>query len=224
MQQSPVRPPYEPIGAVQTDTVAPTSQRLLSKLRTRVKVMTAARQLFSEHGYEAATIRDIARAAGMSTGAVFANFQDKADLFEAVMAEDFDRVADVMRTAAEASAGQPLGDRLAIVFAAAYRDGFTDVPLVQAAVAQSWVHPRSAEVRGRARTKITTGVIADLLRQAVQAGELRTDFDIKLISEMLWDAFIGNYRRGSFDGWSPEQQMTRLSDQVAVILAGIRKA
>lgn len=224
MQQSPLRPPYEPIGAAQAESIAPTSQRLLSKLRTRVKVMTAARQLFSRHGYEAATIREIARAAGMSTGAVFANFQDKADLFEAVMAEDFERVAEVMRAAAAASEGQSLVDRLSIVFAAAYRDGFTDVPLVQAAVAQSWVHPHSADVRSRARAKITSGVIADLLRQAAQTGELHDEFDLKLISEMLWDAFIGNYRRGAFDGWTPEQQMTRLSDQVAVILAGARKA
>jgi AcrR family transcriptional regulator len=207
---------------VEADT-PPASQRLLSKLRTRQKVMAAARTLFSQHGYEAATIRDIARAAGMSTGAVFANFQDKADLFEAVMAEDFDRVADVMRAAAEATDGQPVADRLAIMFAAAYRDGFTDVPLVQAAVAQSWVHARSAEVRGRNRAKITTGLIGDLLRQAVTAGELRADFDLKLISEMLWDGFIGNYRRGAFDGWTTEQQMTRLSDQIAVLLAGIRQ-
>lgn len=222
MQQSPVRPPYEPIGAVEAEA-PPASQRLLSKLRTRQKVMSAARQLFSEHGYEAATIRDIARAAGMSTGAVFANFQDKADLFEAVMAEDFDRVADVMRAAADSTAGQLLSDRLSIMFAAAYRDGFTDVPLVQAAVAQSWVHARAAEVRGRNRLKITTGVIGDLLRTATAAGEIRADFDIRLISEMLWDAFIGNYRRGAFDGWTAEQQMSRLGDQIAVILASVRQ-
>lgn len=223
MQQTPARRPYEPIGDIQTSTAAPTSQRLLSKMRTRLKVMAAARQLFSAHGYDAATIRDIARAAGMSTGAVFANFQDKADLFEAVMSEDFDRVADVMRAASDASAGQPLDDRLSIVFAAAYRDGFTDVPLVQAAVAQSWVHPRSAEVRARARVKITSGVITDLLQQAIQTGELRDDFDARLISEMLWDAFIGNFRRSTGDGWTVEQQMARLSDQMKVILAGPRK-
>jgi AcrR family transcriptional regulator len=204
-------------------SVPPASQRLMSKLRTRQKVMGAARTLFSRHGYEAATIRDIARAAGMSTGAVFANFQDKADLFEAVLAEDFDRASEVMRAAAEASAGQPAAERLSIMFAAAFRDGFTDVPLVQAAVAQSWVHAHSAEVRGRARTKITTGVIADVLRQAAHAGELKAEFDVRLISEMLWDAFIGSYRKGAFDGWTPEQQMGRLADQTDIILACLKQ-
>ncbi|RZJ84118.1 MAG: TetR/AcrR family transcriptional regulator, partial [Brevundimonas sp.] len=60
------------------------NRRQAAKIRTREKVLEAASQLFAERGYDAATIRDIAKAAGMSTGAVFANFQDKAELFEAV--------------------------------------------------------------------------------------------------------------------------------------------
>ena len=47
------------------------SQRALAKQRTREKIVGAAKALFAEHGYEGATIRDIAKAAGMSTGAVF---------------------------------------------------------------------------------------------------------------------------------------------------------
>lgn len=221
MQQTSVRAPYEPIGSVEAQ--APTSQRLLSKQRTRAKVMAAARTLFSQHGYEAATIRDIARAAGMSTGAVFANFQDKSDLFEAVLGEDFERVADLLRHTASTNEGKPVGERLVELFSAAYREGFTDVPLVQAAVAQSWVQPKSAETRARARNKVTVGVISDLLRQGVHADELRADFDLKLISEMLWDAFIGNFRRGAFDSWTTEQQLERLSAQVEVLLAGLKK-
>ena len=54
------------------------NRRQVAKARTRVKVLEAARTLFAERGYDAATIRDIAKGAGMSTGAVFANFQDKA--------------------------------------------------------------------------------------------------------------------------------------------------
>jgi len=57
------------------------NQRALAKQRTREKIIAAARALFAERGYEGATIRDIAKAAGMSTGAVFASFTDKSDLF-----------------------------------------------------------------------------------------------------------------------------------------------
>src|SRR6185312_9150678 len=57
------------------------TQRALAKQRTREKILASAKALFAERGYEAATIRDIAKAAGMSTGAVFASFTDKSDLF-----------------------------------------------------------------------------------------------------------------------------------------------
>ena len=40
--------------------------------------LAAAKALFTERGYEGATVRDIASAAGMSSGAVFASFTDKA--------------------------------------------------------------------------------------------------------------------------------------------------
>lgn len=61
------------------------NRRTRAKAQTYQRVLDAARGLFAaEGGYEAATIRDIAKAAGMSTGAVFANFEDKADLYKAV--------------------------------------------------------------------------------------------------------------------------------------------
>ena len=61
----------------QSETETPRlNRRQAAKVRTRQKVLEAARQLFAERGYEPATIRDIAQGAGMSTGAVFANFQD----------------------------------------------------------------------------------------------------------------------------------------------------
>lgn len=51
---------------------------------TRERVLTAARAAFEQKGYEDATVRLIARAAGLSTGAVFSNFTDKAALYTAV--------------------------------------------------------------------------------------------------------------------------------------------
>jgi AcrR family transcriptional regulator len=60
------------------------NRRQVAKAATRQKVMDAAAALFAD-GYGSATIRDIAKAAGMSTGAVFANFTDKADLWRQVM-------------------------------------------------------------------------------------------------------------------------------------------
>lgn len=50
---------------------------------SREAVLTAARLHFSQRGYEGANVRDIAAAAGRSTGTVFSHWEGKADLFRA---------------------------------------------------------------------------------------------------------------------------------------------
>lgn len=64
------------------------NRRQAAKVATRAKVLAAAEALFEAVGHERATIRDIAAKAGMSTGAVFANFKDKADLYRTVFGHD----------------------------------------------------------------------------------------------------------------------------------------
>lgn len=83
--------PIPPIDLVVTLTTLPAprmNKREASKAATRAKVVSAAAKLFAEPGkdggYEGATIRKIAKAAKMSTGAVFANFDDKAALYTAI--------------------------------------------------------------------------------------------------------------------------------------------
>jgi AcrR family transcriptional regulator len=58
--------------------------RSVQKEATRTRVLEAAKTLFEASGYDATGIRDIAKNVGMSTGAVFANFKDKASVYRAV--------------------------------------------------------------------------------------------------------------------------------------------
>lgn len=66
-----------------TDT--PMNKREGSKAATRRKVLETARALFAELAYEEVTIRLIAERMAMSTGAIYANFADKAALWKAAM-------------------------------------------------------------------------------------------------------------------------------------------
>lgn len=60
--------------------------REISKARTRERLIEAGRRLFDQRGYIDATIRDIAREAGLSTGAIFGVFPDgKPALYQAIM-------------------------------------------------------------------------------------------------------------------------------------------
>ena len=63
------------------------SLRKSQKEATRQRVLDAARELFEAKGFEAATVRDIARMAGVSVGSVFTTFASKGDILSQVMAD-----------------------------------------------------------------------------------------------------------------------------------------
>lgn len=198
----------------------PLTRRALAKLRTRQTVLEAAKRLFTERGYGEATVRDIAREAGMSTGAVFANFQDKADLFNDVLAADYEALAVRMR---QAAAGEPSIDAaLLAALSVGYEFHFTQLPLLQAAVSVSWTHDRSEEMRSREGLREVQSIVTDLLNRAVDRSELMSGMDVALIADMLWQSYIGNYRQALFDGADLARVRTRLGRQIAVILAGFK--
>lgn len=193
------------------------NRRQAAKVRTRQKVLDAARELFAERGYEPATIRDIAKGAGMSTGAVFANFQDKAELFETVLTEDMGRLAETL----QAGAGQgSVRERLTAALAAGYHGTLDHLPLFQAIVARSWFQPLAAEQRARESTRRLTDIISAILRDGVAKSELSQDADVTLLTEMVWETYLSNYRRAAYDGWGVEQLSDHAGRQLDVILAG----
>ncbi len=51
---------------------------------TRSKLVEAAAELFAQRGFHGATLDEVARRAGMTTGAIYGNFKGKEDLFLAI--------------------------------------------------------------------------------------------------------------------------------------------
>lgn len=66
---------------------------------SRARIIAVAAQLFAEHGYEGASIRDIAQAAGMTTASLYYHFSGKDDLFVAVHGRALRGVADAVARA-----------------------------------------------------------------------------------------------------------------------------
>ncbi|MBX7159562.1 MAG: TetR/AcrR family transcriptional regulator [Acidimicrobiia bacterium] len=54
---------------------------------TRAAILSAARRLFSTHGFEGTSIADIASAAGLAPGTIYIHFENKADLLAKVVQE-----------------------------------------------------------------------------------------------------------------------------------------
>jgi AcrR family transcriptional regulator len=62
--------------------------------RSRTQILDAALRLFSSRGYRATNMRDIAEAAGVSTGNVYHQFPDKETIFKTLLDDYFRRVAE----------------------------------------------------------------------------------------------------------------------------------
>src|SRR5690606_85808 len=63
---------------------------------TRRQVMEAALRVFSQNGYAATTLDDIAREAGVTRGAIYWHFDNKADLYNTLVAEVSGRVSPMI--------------------------------------------------------------------------------------------------------------------------------
>lgn len=84
--------------------------------QTRAALIFAARMVFSEDGYHAASLERIAREAGFSKGAVYSNFDGKSALFLAVMDQNLELAAADQRDPFERpahpfSTGRDLAER-----------------------------------------------------------------------------------------------------------------
>jgi AcrR family transcriptional regulator len=73
------------------------------KKSSRERLLEAAAKVFAARGYQAASVDEIAAAAGLSKGAVYWNFSSKDELFHALLEERIDRqieeTAEFLRSA-----------------------------------------------------------------------------------------------------------------------------
>ena len=83
---------------------------------TRERLIAAAIEVFAEQGYESARLQDIARAAGLTTGAIYANYRGKAELlFDAIGARAGAELDGLLQGTTDVGARavlERLGDRL----------------------------------------------------------------------------------------------------------------
>ncbi|HEX4179484.1 MAG TPA: TetR family transcriptional regulator [Caulobacteraceae bacterium] len=198
------------------------TQRSLAKLRTRQRLLAAAKQLVADRGYEAATLRDVAALAEMSTGAVFANFADKADLFNEVIVDDLAELLDEMTRAASAAA--TARDAVLAMLTAGYALHAERLSLVQAQMGFSWSCGRPLQQRRGAPVARIRAALANALQAGVASGELATSMDAELIAEMAWDSYEAGYRHAIFEGWGLANLRAYAETRIDVLLDGYRPA
>jgi AcrR family transcriptional regulator len=77
------------------------ARRAVDQELTRERILDAARELFVTHGYRNVSMRQIARELGYSHGSIYYHFENKAELFYALLSEGFallsQRFHEIMR-------------------------------------------------------------------------------------------------------------------------------
>ena len=199
----------------------PLKGRALAKQQTREKVVAAARAMFMERGFDGATIRDIAKAAGMSTGAVFASFTDKNELFFEIMGEDTAQLKAAMEEASDDA--ETLHDALMAAITANFRFNADRLPLVQGMMAASWVDNPDFQAQRAAMAAPVFALMHEIIAQGVRRGEIAKDVAPQLVFDTIWPLVLSKYRRTvQTPGVAVDELLSDLSRQIALVLRGAR--
>jgi AcrR family transcriptional regulator len=76
-------------------------KREQTKAANRLAILDAARAVFGELGYEAASVRDVIRASGLSVGAFYNYYRSKEEVYQALSDDGARRFRLILRAEAE---------------------------------------------------------------------------------------------------------------------------
>lgn len=152
--------------------------------RSRQRILHAAGEKFASVGFAKATVDDIARAAGVSKGLVYVNFNGKEELLEAVLEVTLDKWFEVIWS--EVDQGTlSVGETIAFIH--------------HASIDYARNHPVLGCILNRDSTRLLTLVdeparkireewrrrLFELFARGVESGELRDDVDIGYLVEVF---------------------------------------
>jgi AcrR family transcriptional regulator len=155
----------------------PAARRLRSDAeRNRVRLVTAAREMFAHHGIDVA-MADIALHAGVSNGTLYNRFPTRQDLIEAVFVDRLETLAALAeRATADPDPWQGFVSYLTGMCELQASDrGFNEV------AARGLNSPAVQPLRDKG-----TAALSQLFTNAKRSGALRTDLTINDLTFVVW--------------------------------------
>ena len=194
--------------------------RQAQKQETRSRVLSAARDLFNEVGYDGATIRLVAQRAGVSVGSVFTTFSSKADILSQVMLERVEALTtEVDRLLADKKG--TARDRLKAFLAANYRVEMKRPKLYLAHIISAFTPDLEDGVVPFGMTPQTVSVGYALLREGIASGEIDSDTDLDALVDLVRAAYAWNYRLAARQTVPVETLIALMDRQVDMIFYGV---
>ncbi|HET9041958.1 MAG TPA: TetR/AcrR family transcriptional regulator [Burkholderiales bacterium] len=163
------------------------------KLETRERIRAAAADLFTRHGYGAATMREIAQRAHVGLGTLFNYAGDKRDLVFLIFNEELNAVTDVALAAPRA--GLPPVDQLIAVFRVHYRWLATKPALARILLQELTFYSsgKQAATFLGIRKRLIDGLEA-LVRAAQRARRIRSREDPAVIARHIFFVYSASLR------------------------------
>jgi TetR/AcrR family acrAB operon transcriptional repressor len=191
---------------------------------TREQLLDAAERVFREHGVARTSLAEVAAAAGVTRGAVYWHFKDKADLFEAMCERATLPLDALLSDAAVAPCADPLGAlrELSIAVLNTLATDLRAQAVFEVIFHKSELTGELATMAGereRERCQCVDNV-ERLVQQAVAIDQLPPDTDTALTARLLHDCVAGLMREWVLDK-SAYDLAERAPDFVDAILAGI---
>lgn len=172
---------------------------------TRTRILDTAERVFRDKGVGHTTLVDIAAAAGVTRGAIYWHFENKAALLQAVNDRVHLPLEALNPRLADASLSDPLGrlrESALTVLAQAAGDERTRRVFEIFSFRCEYVGDMAAMLdRQRESRAHCLAAIAENLRHAVEKGQLPGDFDVQVAAIHLY-AGVG----GLIDNWLLETQ------------------
>jgi AcrR family transcriptional regulator len=199
--------------------------RVARKQATRERVLTAARELFDDIGYEAATVRMIAGRAGVATGSVFTTFANKLEILREVMEDRLESLyADIEKVTPHLRGS--VADRLCSLMAVQYAFEMRRPRLFTAYLAANfeWNENNNGgePIISFGRNARVRGFMQAILKDGMARGEVRPDADIDTFIEILISAYGFNYRKAVQNGYDATALIAVMDKQIYLMVSGVR--
>lgn len=201
--------------------------RAEAKQASREKIVAAARKLFAELGYDAATLRAIAKEAGLGLATLFNHFHDKRDLIYLIFDQEVDSLND--RALAAPRRWHSFVDKILAMTEFHFRSLALE-PVLSRILLSEVLQESSGPYLERhllARARFIHG-IQDIVAEAQATGELKPELDAQTTAMTIFFAYSG-LARWWIASPSPEwragqQQFRQVMLQITDGLAGSSSA
>jgi len=189
-------------------------------------VVAAGTAVFTERGYDAATMDDVAAALGIAKSSVYHHVSGKEEILQRALDRALSALEDVLAAAEADPAGYAVDARLEHAVRGAVAALVRELPNVTLLlrVRGNSVVERAAVARRRA----IDARLAELVRSAAQAGVLRPDIDPGVVSRLIFGMVnsLTEWYRPRASGMTPDHggpDADLLADAVcALVFDGLR--